>query len=61
LAAKLPQPVPLLPIEQRVDGFPPRDTFFLHAGLRVDLHRRADFCMPHQLLYNLDIVAGYGQ
>jgi hypothetical protein len=61
LAAKLPQPVPLPPIEQRVDGFPLRDAFFLHARLRVDLHRRVDFGVPHQLLYHPDIVAGYGQ
>jgi hypothetical protein len=49
------------PTQQKINGFPLRGTFFLHARLCVDLHCRADFGVPHQLLHYLHIVAGCSQ
>jgi hypothetical protein len=33
----------------------------VHSGVRIDLHRGAQFCVPHELLNHPHIVAGMGQ
>jgi hypothetical protein len=42
--------VPRFPVQQDIDRTALRGTLFLHARLRIDLHRRADFGVPHEFL-----------
>ncbi len=34
-------------VQQHIDGVPLRYPLFVHTGMRVDLHRRAQFCVAH--------------
>jgi len=44
-----------------IDGALLRGAFFVHSGVRVDLHRGAQLCVPHEFLNNPHIIAGMGQ
>jgi hypothetical protein len=45
-----------LPGKQHIDGFPLSHTLFFHPGMRLDLHRGAEFRVAHEFLHYFHVI-----